>query len=74
MKVGSINKAAFKFARKYAKHFNHPSKNNIISFGGGFHGRTFGSLSATPNPKYQAPFLPLVPVLAINSGILTRSV
>ncbi len=26
-----------------------------------FHGRTMGALSATPAPKYQKPFLPLVP-------------
>lgn len=32
-----------------------------MSFQGSFHGRTMGSLSATPNKKYQAPFAPMVP-------------
>ena len=27
----------------------------------GFHGRTYGSLSATPQESKQAPFAPLVP-------------
>ena len=55
------NEGAFKFARKYAKRNNSTNKNGIISFSSGFHGRTFGALSATPNPKYQSPFLPLLP-------------
>ena len=55
------NEGAFKFAKKYAKKDNLPNKNGIISFSSGFHGRTFGALSATPNPKYQTPFLPLLP-------------
>ena len=29
--------------------------------GGGFHGRTMGALSATPQESKQAPFAPLVP-------------
>jgi acetylornithine aminotransferase len=33
----------------------------VISFRGGFHGRTMGALSATANMKYQEPFTPLVP-------------
>ena len=28
---------------------------------GGFHGRTYGALSATPQETKQAPFAPLVP-------------
>ena len=51
--------AAFKFARKFSS--NKSSKIGIISFKNAFHGRTFGSLSATPNPKYQNSFKPLVP-------------
>jgi predicted acetylornithine/succinylornithine family transaminase len=50
--------AAFKFARKYG---NSEGKYKIISVTNGFHGRTFGALSATPNEKYQKPFMPLVP-------------
>ena len=36
------------------------SQREIVSFHGSFHGRTYGSLSATPNPKYQAPFGPMI--------------
>jgi acetylornithine aminotransferase len=56
------NEAALKFARKYGKTVD-PSgaKHEIVSFHNSFHGRTMGSLSATPNPKYQAPFAPMLP-------------
>lgn len=56
------NEAAIKFARKMGKTLD-PSgaKHGIVSFQNSFHGRTMGSLSATPNPKYQAPFGPMVP-------------
>lgn len=33
----------------------------IISLEGSFHGKTFGALSATGQPKYQEPFVPMVP-------------
>jgi acetylornithine/N-succinyldiaminopimelate aminotransferase len=33
----------------------------IVVIEGGFHGRTFGALSATPQESKQAPFAPLVP-------------
>ncbi|KAI9710183.1 MAG: acetylornithine aminotransferase [Chrysothrix sp. TS-e1954] len=36
-------------------------KHHILSFSSSFHGRTMFALSATPNPKYQAPFSPMVP-------------
>ena len=59
------NEAALKFARKVGKivgaHKNNQNKYELVSFNNSFHGRTMGSLSATPNPKYQAPFSPLVP-------------
>ncbi|KAJ4297696.1 acetylornithine aminotransferase [Kalmusia sp. IMI 367209] len=56
------NEAAIKFARKVGKEIS-PDKDkyDIVSFHGSFHGRTMGSLSATPNPKYQKPFSPMVP-------------
>ncbi len=47
--------AALKIARK------HTGKPEIIAFMGGYHGKTFGSLSATWNTKYRTPFEPLVP-------------
>ncbi|KAF3766041.1 acetylornithine and succinylornithine aminotransferase [Cryphonectria parasitica EP155] len=56
------NEAAIKFARKAGKVVD-PSgaKHELVSFNGAFHGRTMGSLSATPNPKYQQPFSPMLP-------------
>lgn len=56
------NEAAIKFARKVGKVLD-PSgaKHEFVSFYNSFHGRTMGSLSATPNPKYQEPFSPMVP-------------
>lgn len=56
------NEAAIKFARKVGKIVD-PSgeKYELVSFHNAFHGRTMGSLSATPNPKYQKPFSPMVP-------------
>jgi len=56
------NEAAIKFARKAGRSLD-PSgaKHHIISFHNSFHGRTMGSLSATPNPKYQKPFSPMLP-------------
>ncbi|TID30690.1 hypothetical protein CANINC_000606 [Pichia inconspicua] len=54
------NEAALKFARKHGKSISE-TKTEFITFKNSFHGRTFGALSVTPNPKYQAPFSPLVP-------------
>ena len=55
------NEAALKFARKvsYAKDPD-TKQRDIVSFHGSFHGRTYGSLSATPNKKYQPPFGPML--------------
>jgi acetylornithine aminotransferase len=56
------NEAAIKFARKSGKVLDPSgSKFEFVSFQNSFHGRTMGSLSATPNPKYQKPFAPMLP-------------
>src|SRR5512144_941794 len=47
--------AAIKFARLASK------RTGIIAAMRGFHGRTFGALSATWEKKYREPFEPLVP-------------
>jgi acetylornithine/N-succinyldiaminopimelate aminotransferase len=47
--------AALKCARKRRR------AGTIISMHRGFHGRTYGALSATPQESKQAPFAPLVP-------------
>ncbi|MDX6729115.1 MAG: acetylornithine/N-succinyldiaminopimelate aminotransferase [Baekduia sp.] len=49
------NEAAIKMARKAKR------GGTVISVHRGFHGRTYGSLSATPQEAKQAPFAPLVP-------------
>jgi acetylornithine/N-succinyldiaminopimelate aminotransferase len=49
------NAAALKLARKARQ------QGTIVSVHRGFHGRTYGSLSATPQESKQAPFAPLVP-------------
>lgn len=55
------NEGAFKFARRYAREKGHQEKYHILAFSNAFHGRLFGSLAATPRPKYQEPFQPLMP-------------
>ncbi|KAF3933390.1 hypothetical protein ABW19_dt0206415 [Dactylella cylindrospora] len=55
------NEAAIKFARKVGKVSGNEKKTEFVSFHNSFHGRTMGSLSATPNTKYQKPFGPMVP-------------
>lgn len=57
----SANEGAFKFARKYARTRHGEGKFHIVSFSNAFHGRLFGSLAATPRPKYQQAFEPLMP-------------
>jgi len=48
------NEAAIKLARR------HTGRKKIVSMMGGFHGKTFGALSATWNKKYREPFMPLL--------------
>jgi len=56
------NEAAIKFCRKVGRtRTPSGSQHEIVSFHNSFHGRTMGSLSATPNPKYQKPFSPMLP-------------
>ncbi|MCC6167739.1 MAG: acetylornithine/succinylornithine family transaminase [Caldilineaceae bacterium] len=55
------NEGAFKFARRYAREKGRNDKYHILAFSNAFHGRLFGSLAATPRPKYQEPFEPLMP-------------
>jgi LysW-gamma-L-lysine/LysW-L-ornithine aminotransferase len=46
--------AAIKLARRST------GRKKLVSMKGGFHGKTYGSLSATWNPKYRDPFMPLL--------------
>jgi len=60
------NEAALKFARKVGKQRGGDTKTGIVCFERAFHGRTFGALSVTPQPKYQKPFAPMVPGVKIG--------
>jgi acetylornithine/N-succinyldiaminopimelate aminotransferase len=53
--------AAIKLARKHAYNEYGPEKNEVLSFTQSFHGRTYGSLSATAQATYQQAFGPMVP-------------
>ncbi len=55
------NEAALKYARLYAQRRRGAGHEKLLCFDGAFHGRTMGALSVTPTPKYQAPFVPLIP-------------
>ncbi|MCW5840541.1 MAG: acetylornithine/succinylornithine family transaminase [Caldilinea sp.] len=55
------NEGAFKFARRYGRAHGGDGKVEILAFSNAFHGRTMGALAATPRPKYQDPFRPLMP-------------
>ncbi len=54
------NEAALKLVRKYGS-AKMQGKTDIITMHHSFHGRTYGSMTATGQPKYQKAFLPLVP-------------
>ena len=51
------NEAAIKLVRLHSS----KGRYKIITFEGGFHGRTMGSLSATAQPKYHEGLSPLLP-------------
>src|SRR5438874_7986161 len=55
------NEAAIKLARLNGKP---KGKYKIVTFTGGFHGRTMGALTATAQPKYHAGFEPMLPGFA----------
>jgi predicted acetylornithine/succinylornithine family transaminase len=50
------NEAAIKLARLHAK----DGRYKVITFSGGFHGRTYGATSATAQPKYHEGIGPLL--------------
>jgi len=52
---------ALKLARK------HRRGGDVVVLEGGFHGRTFGALSATPQESKQEPFAPLVPGFRVGA-------
>lgn len=55
---------ALKLARAFAQMNNRngsKAKWRILAMENSFHGRTFGALATTGQPKYRAPFVPLMP-------------
>ena len=57
---------ALKLARAFAQGNNKNGnkrgpKTRILAMDNSFHGRTFGALATTGQPKYRAPFVPLLP-------------
>lgn len=54
------NEAALKFARIYSKAQKGEKAVAYLSFHSAFHGRTAGTLSVTPNEKYQKSYRPLL--------------
>ena len=55
------NEGAIKLARLHYSNQAGPQKYRLISFTNGFHGRSFGSVTATAQPKYHAGLGPLLP-------------
>ena len=53
------NEAAIKLARKHASLRHGEEKREIVTFHGGFHGRTIATVTATAQPKYQEGFGPM---------------
>lgn len=54
------NEALIKLARRYQHEVKgQKDRSEIITFEGGFHGRTLATVTATAQPKYQAGFEPL---------------
>lgn len=53
------NEAAIKLARKWASATCDAEHREIITFYGGFHGRTLATVTATAQPKYHEGFEPL---------------
>lgn len=55
------NEAAIKLARRYQRVVAGTPRFEVITFDRSFHGRTYGAISATAQPKYHAGFEPMVP-------------
>ncbi len=53
------NEASIKLARRYAWDQGEKERVNIITFDRSFHGRTYGALTATAQPKYHEGFGPM---------------
>lgn len=62
------NEGALKVARKFHVQSGAPDRQSFVALNGGFHGRTFGSLSVTSKPGYRAPFGEMLDVNFVDPG------
>lgn len=54
------NEGAIKLAKKYQVEKGRPERIEFITLNKSFHGRTLATVAATGQPKYQAPYAPLI--------------
>ncbi len=62
------NETALKLARKLQGMRGAPERQSFVALNGGFHGRTFGSLSVTAKEAYRAPFGSMLDVTFVDPG------
>lgn len=55
------NEAAIKLVRKWSHERHGNGRHGIVVLEGSFHGRTYGGLSATAQPKFHQGFEPMLP-------------
>jgi len=55
------NEAAIKLVRKWSRDRHGEGRHTIVALEGSFHGRTYGGLSATGQPKFHQGFEPMLP-------------
>ncbi len=64
------NECALKIARKHQRLAGRPERTHLVALHGGFHGRTFGSLSVTATAAYREPFGPALEAVFVEPGDL----
>ncbi|MEE8468981.1 MAG: acetylornithine transaminase [Planctomycetota bacterium] len=62
------NECALKIARAHHARSGHPQRTAFLALQGGFHGRTFGSLSVTAHAAYRTPFGPALEATFLPPG------
>lgn len=65
------NETALKLSRKVQGLRGTPERQRFVALHGGFHGRTFGSLSVTAKAAYREPFGELLDVAFVEPGDLS---
>ena len=62
------NETALKLARKHQMQSGAPERQRFVALNGGFHGRTFGSLSVTSKASYREPFGGMLDAAFVEPG------